>query len=99
MTLELLWMEYKAAHHEGGYQYSQFRELYRTWRKTLDMVPPDAKVQAGKKPRQRKVPRIRKRRGSDKDSSETARVTTGAPGSSAASSGSRRLPVNLQPGF
>jgi hypothetical protein len=38
VTLELLWMEYKAAHPERGYQYSQFCELYRNWRKTLNVV-------------------------------------------------------------
>ncbi len=38
VTLELLWMEYKAAHGERGYQYSQFCKLYRSWRKTLDVV-------------------------------------------------------------
>jgi len=38
VTLELLWMEYKAAHPERGYQDSQFCELYRSWRKPLDLV-------------------------------------------------------------
>ena len=36
-----------------------------------NVVPPDAKVQAGKKPKQRKVPRMRKRCGCGKDSWET----------------------------
>ncbi|MBN1945802.1 MAG: IS21 family transposase [Bradymonadales bacterium] len=37
VTLALLWQEYKAAQPEG-YQYSQFCELYRRWRKKLDVV-------------------------------------------------------------
>lgn len=37
VTLELLWIEYKAAHPDG-YQYSRFCELYREWRGTLDVV-------------------------------------------------------------
>jgi len=35
LTLDLLWREYKEQHPEG-YQYSQFCELYRQWRKKLD---------------------------------------------------------------
>jgi transposase len=37
VTLELLWLEYKREHPEG-YQYSQFCELYRRWRGTLDVA-------------------------------------------------------------
>jgi len=36
MTLMLLWQEYKV-HDPNGYQYSQFCELYRQWRKKLDL--------------------------------------------------------------
>ena len=35
LTLMLLWQEYKEGE-PTGYQYSQFCELYRQWRKTLD---------------------------------------------------------------
>jgi transposase len=35
LTLDLLWREYKEQYPEG-YQYSQFCELYRQWRKKLD---------------------------------------------------------------
>ena len=35
LTLDLLWREYKEQHPEG-YQYSQFCELYRRWRRKLD---------------------------------------------------------------
>src|SRR5215470_6748917 len=35
LTLDLLWREYKEQHPDG-YQYSQFCELYRQWRKKLD---------------------------------------------------------------
>ncbi len=35
LTLMLLWQEYKEGE-PSGYQYSQFCELYRQWRKTLD---------------------------------------------------------------
>lgn len=35
LTLDLLWREYKEQHPEG-YQYSQFCENYRQWRKKLD---------------------------------------------------------------
>jgi transposase len=38
VTLELVWREYKAAHPEDGYQYSQFCELYREYRSGLDVV-------------------------------------------------------------
>ena len=37
VTLELLWLEYKAAH-DDSYRYSRFCELYRAWRGTLDVV-------------------------------------------------------------
>ena len=37
VTLELLWLEYKAAHGDG-YQYSRFCDLYRQWKGTLDVV-------------------------------------------------------------
>jgi transposase len=37
VTLELLWVEHKAAHPDG-YQYSRFCDLYREWRSTLDVV-------------------------------------------------------------
>jgi transposase len=37
VTLQLLWLEYKGRH-PGGYQYSQFCELYRRWEKKLDVV-------------------------------------------------------------
>ncbi len=36
VTLQLLWLEYKAAH-PTGYQYSQFCARYRTWRRTVDV--------------------------------------------------------------
>jgi transposase len=38
MTLQLLWQEYKAAHRDDGYQYSQFCELYHEFEKKLDVV-------------------------------------------------------------
>jgi transposase len=37
VTLSLLWVEYRELH-PGGYEYSQFCELYRTWRGHLDVV-------------------------------------------------------------
>jgi len=37
VTLMLLWHEYKAEHPDG-FQYSQFCERYRRWRKKLDVV-------------------------------------------------------------
>ena len=37
VTLQLLWLEYKAAHPEG-YQYSRFCELYHAWKDRLDPV-------------------------------------------------------------
>lgn len=37
VTLALLWSEYKAEH-PGGYQYSQFAELYRRFEKRLSVV-------------------------------------------------------------
>ena len=37
MTLMLLWVEYKELHPDG-YEYSQFCQLYRTWRKQLDVT-------------------------------------------------------------
>jgi transposase len=38
VTLQLLWLEYKAAYPEAGYQYTQFCEHYRRWRDRLDPV-------------------------------------------------------------
>jgi transposase len=38
VTLYLLWQEYKLDHGEAGYQYSQFCEVYRKWRKPLGAV-------------------------------------------------------------
>ena len=38
VTLQLLWLEYKAVHSEAGYQYTQFCEHYRRWRDRLDPV-------------------------------------------------------------
>lgn len=37
MTLYLLWQEYKEAHPDG-YQLAQFCDIYRQWRKTIDLV-------------------------------------------------------------
>ena len=37
MTLMLLWVEYKERHPDG-YEYSQFCQRYRTWRKKLDVT-------------------------------------------------------------
>ena len=37
MTLMLLWVEYREEHPDG-YEYSQFCQLYRDWRKTLDVT-------------------------------------------------------------
>jgi transposase len=37
VTLQLLWLEYKAVHPDG-YQYSRFCELYHAWKDTLDPV-------------------------------------------------------------
>lgn len=37
VTLQLLWDEYREAHPDG-YGYSQFCQLYRTWRRHLDVV-------------------------------------------------------------
>jgi transposase len=37
VTLQLLWLEYKEAE-PAGLQYSQFCDLYRRWRGTLDLV-------------------------------------------------------------
>jgi transposase len=37
VTLQLLWLEYKA-NHPDGLQYSQFCQLYRDWRRGLDRV-------------------------------------------------------------
>ena len=36
LTLDLLWQEYKQQHPDG-YQYSQFCDLYRRWRKKQDL--------------------------------------------------------------
>lgn len=38
VTLMLLWMEYKEAHPEQGYAYSQFCVHYRAWQRHLDLV-------------------------------------------------------------
>lgn len=38
VTLQLLWLEYKAVHPETGYQYTQFCEHYHRWRDHLDPV-------------------------------------------------------------
>ncbi|NIR43619.1 MAG: IS21 family transposase [Gemmatimonadetes bacterium] len=38
VTLQLLWLEYRATHPEDGYGYSRFCELYRAWRETVDVV-------------------------------------------------------------
>lgn len=35
VTLQLLWQEYKEIHPDGGYQSTQFCELYSRWKKTL----------------------------------------------------------------
>ncbi len=37
MTLMLLWVEYRESHPDG-YEYSQFCQLYRTWRQRLDVT-------------------------------------------------------------
>lgn len=37
VTLQLLWQEYKQAHPENGYQYSQYCELYLRFRDKLDL--------------------------------------------------------------
>ena len=37
VTLQLLWLEYRAVHPDG-YQYSWFCERYKAWRKQLDVV-------------------------------------------------------------
>ena len=37
VTLQLLWEEYKLRHPDG-YQYSRFSELYRNWRRGIDVV-------------------------------------------------------------
>ena len=47
VTLQLLWLEYKAVHSDG-YQYSRFCELYNAWKGTLDPVLRQ-EHQAGKK--------------------------------------------------
>jgi transposase len=36
--LMLLWLEYREAHPDEGYAYSQFCELYREWPRHLDVV-------------------------------------------------------------
>ena len=35
VTLQLLWLEYKAVHPETGYQYTQFCEHFHRWRDRL----------------------------------------------------------------
>lgn len=37
VTINLLWQEYKQDH-PGGYQLTQFRDIYRQWRKALPLV-------------------------------------------------------------
>ena len=37
VTLQLLWLEYREAHPDG-YGYSQFCNLYRAWRRQVDVV-------------------------------------------------------------
>ena len=37
MTLMLLWVEY-CEEHSNGYEYSQFCQFYRDWRKKLDVT-------------------------------------------------------------
>ena len=37
MTLQLLWLEYRAVH-ANGYQYSWFCERYKAWREQFDVV-------------------------------------------------------------
>ncbi len=37
-TLELLWLEYREAHPEDGYEYSWFCARYREWAKRVDVV-------------------------------------------------------------
>lgn len=38
VTLYLLWQEYKQVHPQDGYQYSQFCDRYRTFRRKLEVV-------------------------------------------------------------
>jgi transposase len=38
VTLQLVWEEYRGAHPDSGYRYSQFCELYRQWRRRVDLV-------------------------------------------------------------
>ena len=38
VALQLLWHEYREDHPDDGYGYSRFCDLYRTWRKQLDVV-------------------------------------------------------------
>ena len=38
VTLALLWQEYKEQHPGDGYQYSHFCDLYRAWKKRLNLV-------------------------------------------------------------
>lgn len=37
VTLQLLWVEYREAHPDDGYGYSQFANLYRSWRNGIDV--------------------------------------------------------------
>ena len=37
VTLQLLWVEYREAHPGDGYGYSQFANLYRSWRDGIDV--------------------------------------------------------------
>jgi transposase len=52
VTLQLLWVEYREAHPDDGYGYSQFANLYRSWRDGIDVSmrqahPPGEKLFAG----------------------------------------------------
>jgi len=38
VTMTLLWQEYKQAHREAGYQYTQFCQLYRKYERRLNVV-------------------------------------------------------------
>ena len=37
VTLQLLWQEYKEVHKDAGYEHSFFGELYRSWKKKLNV--------------------------------------------------------------
>jgi len=38
VTLQLLWTEYREIYGQDGYGYSRYCDLYRAWRKTIDVV-------------------------------------------------------------